>query len=71
MERTGWWFKIDKIFLNLNHHPVWPGGAMARPPNPRYGRNARCDGEKWLNCGKMVLMSDAFTSNHRASVAAY
>jgi hypothetical protein len=22
MERTGWWFKIDKILLNRNNHPV-------------------------------------------------
>jgi hypothetical protein len=22
MERTGWWFKVNRILSNMNHHPV-------------------------------------------------
>jgi hypothetical protein len=30
MERTGWWFKIDKDFSNLNNHPVCGAKGASR-----------------------------------------
>ena len=30
MERTGWWIKIDSVFLNLIHHPVCGAKVASR-----------------------------------------